>query len=51
MEEYRDEIRTLIEAGIKAGGKGARVSATIKPAKTPGYFDLVALSMLPEEEE
>lgn len=30
---------------------GDHVSATIKPAKTAGYWDLVALSMLPEEEE
>jgi hypothetical protein len=29
MEEYRDEIKTLIEADIKAGGEGASISRGI----------------------
>jgi hypothetical protein len=48
-----DNEKRATTFGDKVIGKsrvGDYVSATIKPAKTPGYWDLVALSMLAEEE-
>lgn len=42
---------TFDEKVIAKARVGDYVSATIKPAKTAGYWDLVALSLLQEEEE